>query len=116
MSNLPPSPNNPEYQVPVPQPQQGTYPPHPHQMEGDATGGLIPYKNPPALIAYYLGVFSIVIPFLGIASVVMGFFGLSKHKSNPLVRGKGHAITGIVLGLLTAIGWLALILAIRNAF
>ena len=29
-----------------------------HPSEGDATGGIIPYKNPKALIAYYLGIFS----------------------------------------------------------
>lgn len=28
--------------------------------EGDSTGGVIPYKNMPALIAYYCGVFSIL--------------------------------------------------------
>ena len=29
-------------------------------IEGDATGGVIPYKNVPALVAYYLGVFSLI--------------------------------------------------------
>jgi len=32
---------------------------------GDNTGGLIPYKNPKALIAYYLGIFSLF-PLLGL--------------------------------------------------
>ena len=76
---------------------------------------MIPYKNPPALIAYYLGVFSIVVPFMGIASIVLGVIGISKHKRNPLVRGMGHAITGVVLGLLSVVGWSALFIAIRNA-
>ena len=31
----------------------------------DSTGGVIPYKNPPALIAYYLGIFSLL-PCIGI--------------------------------------------------
>ncbi len=75
---------------------------------------MIPYKNPPALVAYYLGVFSIVVPFMGIASLVMGFIGLAKHKKNPLVRGKGHALTGIILGLLTATGWMILCAGVFN--
>jgi hypothetical protein len=68
------------------------------------------------LIAYYLGVFSFVVPFMGIASLVMGFIGLSKHKKNPLVRGKGHALTGIILGVLTLIGWMILCAGVFNIF
>jgi hypothetical protein len=34
-------------------------------LEGDATGGIIPYKNPSALIAYYCGLFSLF-PILGV--------------------------------------------------
>ena len=34
-------------------------------LQGDATGGVIPYKNAPALVAYYLGLFSIF-PVLGL--------------------------------------------------
>jgi len=46
------------------QPSDVTQPPvvtaaeTPRPNEGDATGGIIPYKNPKALIAYYLGIFS----------------------------------------------------------
>ena len=32
---------------------------------GDATGGVIPYKNLPALLAYYLGMFSLVLSVFG---------------------------------------------------
>jgi len=125
MSDVPPSPDNPEYQGPAdpaeqpvpppPYPQAG-YPPQPYPTGNDPIEGMIPYKNPPALIAYYLGVFSFVVPFMGIASIVTGFIGLSKHKENPLVRGKGHSITGIILGVLTVIGWGALCAGIMNIF
>jgi len=37
----------------------------PMTATGDATGGVIPYKNPPALIAYYCGIFSLL-PILGL--------------------------------------------------
>ena len=43
----------------------GQLPPQNPSSETDATGGLIPYKNPHALIAYYLGLFSLF-PCLGL--------------------------------------------------
>ena len=39
--------------------------------EGDATGGLIPYKNPKALAAYYCGVFGLISCF-----ILLGIFGI----------------------------------------
>ena len=76
---------------------------------GDATGGLIPYKNAPALTAYYLGVFSVIpclgIP-LGIAAVILGILGLRRAARRPEVKGKVHAWIGIVLGALFALVYL----------
>jgi hypothetical protein len=71
--------------------------------EGDATGGVIPYKNPPALIAYYCGIFSLLacIPFffpLPIVALVMGIKGLRKAKAEPHVKGQVHAWIGVVCG------------------
>lgn len=44
-------------------------------LSPDATGGVIPYKNPAALIGYYVGVFGLV-PMLGVplalAAIVLG--------------------------------------------
>lgn len=85
------------------------------QPQGDATGGLIPYKNPPALTAYYLGVFSLI-PLLGAilgpAAVIMGMLGLRKRKSHPQCRGAGHAWVGILLGGLSAAAHAAVIVLI----
>jgi hypothetical protein len=70
-------------------------------MQGDATGGVIPYKNPPALLAYYLGIFSLI-PllgfFLGIAAIILGIQGLRRRRFNPVIRGSVHAWIGIVVG------------------
>ncbi len=53
----------------------GASQPPPTIHDGDATGGVIPYKNPKALIAYYLGIFSglplIGLP-LGYVALVLG--------------------------------------------
>ncbi len=75
---------------------------------GDATGGLIPYKNVPALIAYYCGVFALIPCFpIGIAGFVLGIIGLKRARANPVVKGKVHAWIGIVAGGLFGLVWLA---------
>jgi len=75
----------------------------------DAASVIIPYKNGPALAAYYLGLFSLsaCIPFVGIvglgmaiAAVVLGVKGLRKVKEQPEVHGTAHAWIGIVCGIL----------------
>lgn len=79
--------------------------------EGDATGGVIPYKNGMALGAYYCAIFSLIpcvgIP-LGIVAVVLGIMGLKKYKENPRVHGAAHAWIGIILGSLTALAYTVL--------
>ena len=80
------------------------------KQEGDSTGGLIPYKNPPALVAYYCGIFSLIacIPFLfplPIVALVFGIKGLKKAKAEPHVRGQVHAWIGVICGsIFTLIG------------
>ena len=82
------------------------YPP-PHG-QGDATGGVIPYKNPYALTAYYLGLFGLlccVTPLpLGLVPLVLGVIGLQKRAQNPAIKGSVHAWIGIVCGGISALG------------
>ena len=80
--------------------------------EGDATGGLIPYKNPKALIAYYLSIGSLLIFPLGFVSIVLGFMGLADRKRNPVIKGSAHAWIGIVLGGLSILCGIGLLLTI----
>lgn len=86
-----------------------------NEQEGDGTGGVIPYKNPKALIAYYLGILSGV-PFIGlpfgIASFVLGIQGLQARKRNPAIKGSIHAGIGIGCGLFFSLLWTVLILLI----
>jgi hypothetical protein len=76
--------------------------------EGDATGGVIPYKNPKALIAYYLGILSglplIGLPF-GIAAFILGFLGLRDRQKNPAIKGSVHAGIGIGCGCFFTLFW-----------
>ncbi len=80
--------------------------------EGDATGGIIPYKNPKALIAYYLGILSglpiIGLPF-GIAAFVLGIMGLRDRQRNPVIKGSLHAGIGIGCGGIFTLLWVAVI-------
>lgn len=75
--------------------------------QGDATGGVIPYKNPKALLAYYFGIGTMLccispLP-LGLIPFVLGIMGLRDRARNPIIKGSVHAWIGIVLGGLSAI-------------
>lgn len=82
---------------------------------GDATGGIIPYNNPKALIAYYLGIASglplIGLPF-GVAAFFLGILGLRDRKRNPVIKGSAHAWVGIGCGGLFSLLWLLLIVTL----
>ncbi|MCK5806489.1 MAG: hypothetical protein KAI66_26905 [Lentisphaeria bacterium] len=84
-------------------------------VTGDETGGIIPYKNPKALIAYYLGIFSIL-PliglFMGVAAVILGIMGLKDRKAHPQIKGSVHAGIGIGCGGLMVIVWTAVIILV----
>ena len=78
----------------------------------DATGGVIPYKNPPSLIGYYLGVFSLI-PVLGLllgpAAIILGIIGFRAYLKERRKRGQVHAWVAIILGTLALIGNLAIV-------
>jgi hypothetical protein len=75
--------------------------------ESDTTGGLIPYKNPKALMAYYVGIFGFFLPLIGgIIAIVLGFQGLKYAKLKPKARGQAHAIIGILGGIFAVCFWL----------
>lgn len=62
---------------------------------------VIPYKNMPALIGYYLGIFSLI-PCLGgvlaIGAVPLGIIGLRNARANPAAHGTAHALVAIIIG------------------
>jgi len=93
-------------------PASSPVPPPMNQPTSDATGGVIPYKNPQALTSYYLGVFSLI-PLLGLllgcVAVPLGIIGLRKRKTMPQIRGTAHAWVGIILGGLSVFGHVAII-------
>jgi len=90
-------------------------PQQPQYIVQDSTmGGLIPYKNIHALLAYYLGIFSFI-PCIGfplaIAALILGLKGLKNAKLHPEVKGKIHAWVGIIAGgFFTAIHTLLIVI------
>lgn len=118
--DLPPPP--PERRAsPPPPPPAGTPPPLPAESAGPARhsdpaagglGVLIPAKNPHSLWSYYLGIFSFF-PCLGLAmgitAVILGVIAIKRFNANPAIRGRTHAIVGIVGGSLGALINLVLI-------
>jgi len=91
-----------------PPPPGGYAPPQvqPQQQSIGGFGAMIPDKNPSALTSYYLGIFSIIpclaIP-MGIIALVLGLKGLRLVKERPEVRGRTHALVGIIAGGLFAL-------------
>jgi hypothetical protein len=73
-------------------------------------GGLMP-SNSQAVTAYYLGIFSLLLPvILGIPAVILGVQGLKYANRCPHAKGKAHAWTGIIIGSLTTLGVIFLFL------
>ena len=65
---------------------------------------IIPYRNIPALVGYYVGVFSLI-PFFGLllvpVAIVLGMVGLSHAGRHPEAHGRAHAWVAISLALLS---------------
>lgn len=78
---------------------------------GDGFATIVPFRNGPALAAYYCGVFGLI-PILGFVlgpiAFILGIIGLVKKKNNPKVKGTGHAVAGIILGLIDPVLWIVL--------
>jgi hypothetical protein len=84
-------------------------------VEDGTMGGLIPYKNPKSLWAYYLGLFSLIPCFgilLGIAALILGIGGLRYANLHPEARGKVHAWVGVIMGTLCAAGYTLMLVLI----
>lgn len=89
----------------------------------EAVATIIPYKNPAALIAYYLGLFS-CLPVLGfpmaIVALVLAFKGFKARRLNPKAHGAAHAWIGLVCGtiglLINGLIIVAILFAVIEAY
>jgi len=87
----------------------------PVQQENKLLRKVVPYKNPFALFAYYLAVFSLIpilgLP-LGLIAFILGIVGLIYASTHEETHGRAHAIVGIILGGFCAALWTWLILVL----
>ena len=113
MSQTPPNP----YGDPPPPPQ---YPPPPYPPGQYPTGQYPPGQYPTgspyapqttsgaAIASLILGILGFCIPALsGLVAIILGIVGI-RSTAKPNVKGRGLAIAGLVLGVLTLLGWLGL--------
>lgn len=96
-------------------------PPSPPAVPASASGfaAMIPTRNKPALIGYYLGVLALIPPigwFFGIPAFVLGLRGLRLAREHPEVRGGGHAWFAVIAGGLFSVVYLALTAVVLGAF
>lgn len=105
-AGMPPQPGVPQaapvnpYSTPT---QQAYAQPAPYQQQGDATGGVIPYKNPKALIGYYVSIISLLLWPLGFVALILGILGLRDRQANPVIKGSVHAWIAVIIGALTTL-------------
>lgn len=88
----------------------------PQQSRDGSISVIIPYKNPHALVGYYVSIGSLL-PLVGLiagpAAIVLGIIGIRKRKADPRLHGLAHAWVAIILGfigLLIGLGCTALII------
>jgi hypothetical protein len=110
MSQMPPNPYG------YPPPQQPPYPPPGQYPPGQYPQGQYPpgYPQPPyapertsgaAIASLVLGFVGFCIPLIGgLVAVILGLVGIAS-TGKPNVKGRGLAIAGLILGLLTLLGW-----------
>ena len=98
--------------VVAPAPRASRSMPHPQPTSvspvGAPSGGVatvIPYKNLPALIGYYCGVFGIILPCVSPIAIILGIIGVVKSVLNPQSKGLVHALVAVILGVLGPLGW-----------
>lgn len=106
-------------QMPVVAAQYGAIAGLAQPTESDAVATIIPYRNKPALIGYYVSIAG-MIPFLGLlaapAALVLGIIGVRRRAREPHLKGYAHAIIAIVLGgFFTLVYWGLLIAVVVSA-
>ena len=71
-----------------------------------------------ALLSFYLSLLSCLIPGLGLLAILFGAIAFFTHKhqaSYGSVTGNMRAVLGIMIGVLTSLGWMALlVIALMN--
>jgi hypothetical protein len=82
--------------------------PEGEELQDDIASMVVPYRNVQALLAYYLGLFSlfpVLGAILGIAAFVLGIRGLKYANQHSNAHGRVHAWIGVVMGGICGAIW-----------
>jgi hypothetical protein len=87
--------------------------PVPAPRGDDGLGLLIPTgpQSGLSIAAGYCGLIGLLFPLTAPLGLILGLYGLRDLRRNPEKRGRGRAITGIVLGGLVSLAWLVILIA-----
>ncbi len=91
---------------------QHAFPPGSANPAKPTGSSILPTDNPKALAAYYTGVGSLACWFAGPVALILGLKALNLCKENSELHGKGHAITGIILGSLSSLVLVSVIILV----
>lgn len=95
----PPIPAGSPIPPPPPRPLSGA-----QSNQNDAVSYIVPYRNPKALIAYYLSIFALL-PLIGlplaIGAIILGAQGLAYRRAHPESHGTAHAWVAIGLAIVS---------------
>jgi hypothetical protein len=88
---------------PVTQPQPTASPAQPQSPAATRrTSGL-------AITSLVCGIVGLFLHFLSILAIIFGGVALAQIGKNPALKGRGMAVAGLVLGIITVIAWIAII-------
>lgn len=110
--------NQPPGQYPPNPYQPGYGPPYPPPGGHDpALGFIVPVgQSIWALLAGYMGLFSLLFCPLGFLAIIFGIVGIMDINKNPQKGGMARCIVGIVLGAISTLGFIiAIVATLANA-
>ena len=89
-------------------------------MAGQPMGGAQQKTSGKAIAALICGILGCCVPYLGllvgIAGLILGIMAMKEIKANPAaIKGKGMALTGVILGAIAIIWWIAVFILIGTA-
>jgi hypothetical protein len=85
-------------------------------IEDSAVGSLVPFRNQPAMVGYWMSIAALIIPglgaILGPASMALGGVGLYIARRFPKARGTSHSFGAIIIGFVASFIHIAAIIAL----
>jgi uncharacterized membrane protein YvbJ len=69
-----------------------------------------------AIASLVLGIIGFIFNFLSILAIIFGAVAMNQTSKNPNLKGRGMAVTGLVLGIIVAVLWTIILVWAATAF